>query len=326
MDQERLQKGLYWDRAWSLVSGCSPVSPGCDNCWAAAEAEMRAHHPNPKIHERVQELTECGGFLGRVRCNEDLLGLPLRTRKPTVFAVWTDLYHESVSDNFRNRAYAVMALRPQHTFLVLTKRANRMAEYWDAIAGARLNHIAFLASSARDEHPKDSIGTVGAANLINAGCLPNVWHGVTVEKQEQADERIPHLLRVPGRRFLSVEPMLGPVDLLNLGRPFEFHCSPYGWPQWLGRKIHAVLLGGESGLQARPMNPQWARDVRDACCQAGIPFFFKQWGEWVSVSEVDGAGVHHWLPDGRTVRRVGKKRAGRSLDGRRHDDLPWGEG
>ena len=213
MDQERLQKGLYWDRAWSLVSGCSPVSPGCDNCWAAAEAEMRAHHPNPKIHERVQELTECGGFLGRVRCNEDLLGLPLRTRKPTVFAVWTDLYHESVSDNFRNRAYAVMALRPQHTFLVLTKRANRMAEYWDAIAGARLNHIAFLASSARDEHPKDSIGTVGAANLINAGCLPNVWHGVTVEKQEQADERIPHLLRVPGRRFLSVEPMLGPVDL-----------------------------------------------------------------------------------------------------------------
>lgn len=308
MDRERRDKGLYWDRAWKLVEGCGKVSAGCDYCWSESETGMRAGHPNEKIRGRAQSVIDPqSGFDGRILFREDNLDLPLRTKKPTVWALWNDLWHEDVPLDFIVRAFQTMDRARQlgHVFLVLTKRAERMAGFLEGVGFMPPDHI---------------------------------WRGVTAENQVLAEERIPYLLRVPGRRFLSVEPMLGPVDLTKIvlkrsdapekGKPdLSINCLQ-GWHGGADRpersQIHAVLLGGESGLQARAMNPQWARDVRDACCQAGIPFFFKQWGEWASVSEVKGAGVHHRFRDGRTVRRVGKRRAGRNLDGCKHDDLPWG--
>ncbi len=234
---------------------------------------------------------------------EDNLDLPLRTKKPTVFSIWNDLYHEEVTDEFRFKAYDVMSMCPQHTFLILTKRAALMAEFFNEIFGF--------------------------------GIDKNVWHGISAENQQTADERIPYLLKFPGKRFLSIEPMLGSIDF-NLG-----------WNLHLIEKINAVLLGGESGKNARPMHPDWARTVRDLCAEAGVPFFFKQWGEWAPIEAIltDLRGMRsaatwfadQWIfekediggdgsyeefePD---VWRVGKKKAGRLLDGVIHDGLPWG--
>jgi len=288
---ERLTKGLFWDRAWKLVEGCAKVSPGCDNCWSERETEMRSGHPNSKIADRAHFVLGRGmlpiGFNGDILCREDNLDLPLRTQTPAVWAIWNDLFHDDVPDEFRDRAYAVMALCSHHTFLVLTKRSRRMADYWRSWQDeGGVNHrIVDLAVQRLHELPvKKRRGA--------AGSLPHVWHGVTAEDQERADERIPHLLGVPGHRFVSVEPMLGPVDV------------SVGQDALSG--IHAVVLGGESGPKARPMHPEWPRSVRDQCAAAGVPFFFKQWGEW-----------------GLNGERVGKAKTGRELDGRLHNDLPW---
>lgn len=164
----------------------------------------------------------------------------------------------------------------------------------------------------------------------------NVWLGVSVEDQAAADERIPLLLRCPAAvRWISAEPLLGLVDLDTFFwerlPPDELSDDgPIGLegtePQLtVPRRLPGIdwlVAGGESGPSARPANPQWFRDLRDQCAAAGVPFLFKQWGDWVSVSEVAGAGDHHTFPDGRTVRRTGKKAAGRTLDGRLHDEYP----
>jgi hypothetical protein len=172
----------------------------------------------------------------------------------------------------------------------------------------------------------------------------NVMYGTTVENQEYADRRIPHLLKVPGRRFLSIEPLLGPVDLLHamslLPNKNEWKAAHVR-----GQLIHWVIVGGESGTNARPMHPDWARSIRDQCVAAGVPFFFKQWGEWVSRVDRDGtdpewrapytdahkhperfrilnlAGGFGFHGEGvHLMERVGKKKAGRLLD-----DMEWNQ-
>ena len=163
----------------------------------------------------------------------------------------------------------------------------------------------------------------------------NVWLGTTVENQGRADQRIPALLKVPAVvRFLSCEPLLEPIDLLHMERPPEFHMQPHGWPGWLGRKIHWVICGGESGPHARPMDARWARSLRDQCAAACVPFLFKQWGEWAPA-----VGQEYWSPvyggpefrttsgsagchdfgNGYGAVRIGKHAAGRMLDGKLHD-------
>jgi protein gp37 len=334
--EERREKGLFWDRAWKIIEGCTKVMPygpeksGCLNCWSERETVMRANHPHPNIRDRALMVTAMSGddgepvpmdkFTGHIFCWEDNLDLPLRTKKPTVWAVWNDLYHEDVPDEFLGRAYAVMALCPQHTFLVLTKRAELMAKYWTTGNGIRnrtgiIDMAAFEADASKWKE----------ANISSEwnGGFSNVWHGVTAENQQAADDRIPHLQRVPGKRFVNCEPMLSEIDLYRGGFSFLHHLrSPQGkkYPA-----LDAVLVGGESGPNARPMNPQWARDLRDQCAAAGIPYFHKQNGEFASVSEVEGPGEHFTFSDGRTVRRVGKRKADRLLDGRTHDELPWDE-
>jgi protein gp37 len=215
------------------------------------------------------------------------------TRKPKVFAIWNDFWHESVPDDFQY--YAIEKMVEPNTYLILTKRPHIAADFY--------------------KQEKQQV-------------FNNIWHGLTVCNQQEADEKIPIFLQVPGKKFLSIEPMLEPIDL-NKSIPYlepanESHCGHYEAP-WL-EYINAVILGGETGPGARPMHPDWVRRVRDDCAAAGVPFFFKQWGEWCPVPthgdnyRIDVSSSSE--PNQVFMYRVGRTKAGRLLDGREYNDLP----
>ena len=364
---ERIAKGMYWDQAWSLVEGCTPISPGCDHCWAASQAHVRAGQKNPKIRARYEGLTtDKGKWNGQIRLLTNNLGAPLRRRKPIVYAVWNDLFHEDAPDEFIDRAFAVMALSPEHTFLVLTKRPDRMREYIQRLTGdvgsfglpEPIDEVIFwpglLCHSIRmrdgwKQIPADYDGPdlVTPEEWVWTGegkpfswPLPNVFCGVTAENQETANKRIPILLQIPAAvRFISVEPMLGPVDLSEGMCERGWWCdycqatkSPQqvtydelctycgGSVEWK-EQIDWVICGGETGPGARPMHPDWARSLRDQCKAAGVSFFFKHWGEWYpdrkGIYEGDSAIFGNTV-----VHRIGKKAAGRLLDGVECNEMP----
>jgi len=327
------QTKIEWsDASWNPIRGCSRVSEGCRNCYAEVMA-ARFSKPGQWGAGLAKIIRQPDGsadhrWTGKVHLVPDMLPLPLRWRKPRRIFVnsTSDLFHESVPDAWIDLVFAVMALCPQHTFQVLTKRAARMRAYF-----ARLHDDPWALSTARMIGASRTVGFEGDFHVH----LPpqNVWLGVSVEDQDHANERIPDLLATPAAvRFISAEPLLGPMDLTALVVPmrpgvWEFDAlrvdvDPIDDAPFYGACLDWVIAGGESGAHARPANPQWFRDLRDQCAAAGVPFFFKQWGEWVSVSEVEGDGPHFKFPDGRTVRRVGKARAGRTLDHRMHDVMP----
>lgn len=234
--------GPYWDRAWNVVEGCTPASEGCERCWAATVASrFRGAYPG---------LAYAGRWTGEVRCREDRLNDPLHWSKPSrVFvANMGDLFHSEVSDRFIGRVFATMAKATRHTFLVLTKRADRLRSWSHAVA-----HY-----PGGDESRRPVFGWP-----------PNVWVGVTVENQQRANERIPHLCETKAcHRWVSVEPMVGPVVFDDVPLPLGL-APQFDW----------VVVGGESGQGARTMQAQWARSVRDQCLATSTPFFFKQWGD-----------------------------------------------
>jgi protein gp37 len=280
---------IEWtDATWNPVTGCTKVSPGCDHCYAETFAERFRGTPG-HYFER--------GF--DVQLRPDKLDQPLRWRRPRRIFVnsMSDLFHDDVPDEFIARVFAVMALAGQHTFQVLTKRHGRMRSLLNSddfldLFGEALYTV---------EHPTGE----ETAEPISTWPLPNVWLGVSVENQQWADIRIPALLDTPATvRFLSCEPLLGPVDL-----------SQWCYVSDSASVLDWVIVGGESGRGARPMHADWARPLRDQCQTAGVPFLFKQWGEHLTVR----------TPSGEHQERVGKKAAGRELDGRTWDEFPGGE-
>lgn len=309
---------IEWTEAtWNPITGCSVVSPGCTNCYAMRLAGQRMRrHPSRKGLTRD---TKAGPvWNGKVRFNEQWLDQPLRWERPRMIFVCAhgDLFHEAVPDEWVDRVFAVMALAPEHTFQVLTKRSTRMREYL-AEKSRRLRIAEAIGSE-----PVDPLSFPPPAERADIECwpLPNVWLGASTEDQERFYERAPDieaLSRQGWITWLSYEPALGPLDAFDLlaedGMPDRAAHGP--WVDW-------IVAGGESGPGSRPASPQWFRDLRDQCAAVETPFFFKQWGDWVSVSEVEGDGPQFSFPDGRTVRRVGKKAAGATLDGRTHADYP----
>lgn len=321
---------IEWtDATWNPVTGCTVVSAGCTNCYAMKLAGTRLKHTASR--EGLTIDTKAGPvWNGTVRLNEEWLDQPLRWKRPRTIFVCAhgDLFHESVPDAWIDRVFAVMALSPQHRFQVLTKRADRMRSY--------------IAAKQRNAPEWVSLGDGSKTVLPYEGGYPaNVWLGVSVENQAAADERIPNLLATPAAvRFLSCEPLLGPVYLRNFLRPFSAwrEEDQHSWPIEHEGAIDWVIVGGENG--PRPMHPDWARALRDQCASAGVPFFFKQWGEFAPeglcgekwIIGADGThhatptpnGIAHHPPRGGSafVYRVGKRRAGRLLDGVQHDGMP----
>lgn len=222
--------GIEWTQAtWNPTTGCDRVSEGCDHCYALVLARRLKAAGNPR-YQRDGAPPRSGPGFG-LTLHEDKLEEPLRWRQPRLVFVdsMSDLFHPRIPADFIARAFDVMAQASEHTFQVLTKRPARMA------------------SVLRRVRPRP---------------LPNVWLGTSVENQRWAKVRIPKLLATPAAvRFLSCEPLLGPLDLRE-------------WLPWLDW----VIVGGESGPGHRPMDVNWAVTLRDQCVRASVPFFFKQVG------------------------------------------------
>ena len=256
---------IEWtDATWNPTTGCTKVSPACANCYIERTLPFR-----------VRGRKFIKGDIP-VELHPGRLNAPLKRRKPTMYFVnsLSDLFHADIPEEFIERVFDTMALTPRHTFQVLTKRPERMRQLVETFAS---KHTA-----------PDGSGWP----------LPNVWLGVSVENQHFADERIPLLLETPAAvRFISAEPLLGPVDLRDWPKMFrnDHVLDPTGIAY---NSLDWVIVGGESGPRLRPTDPAWIRLLRDQCVAAGVPFFFKQWG-------------------GRTA-----KSGGRLLDGREWNEMP----
>lgn len=334
---------------------CEHVSEGCRNCYAERMNRRLGTGVDFKPGELFREERK-GYHNGEVKLflDDNMLTAPLRWKKPRMIFVcsMTDLFADFVPDAWIDRVFAVMALSPQHTFQVLTKRAARMREYLDRAWDRREQLGALMAEigglDREGWYAPESDGRRGWAGICLP--LPNVWLGVSAERQQEADERIPDLLATPAAiRFVSLEPLLGPIDLKNLDhtgdcRREQKHGIDVLWKTTLRPRLDWVIVGGESGPDARPMHPDWARALRDQCAAAGTAFFFKQWGGWAPardfalvpsdrpVSVLPDGRVREWdaefpasrlvHPDMAMMLAVGKKRAGRLLDGVEHNVMP----
>jgi len=314
---------IEWtEETWNPVRGCSKVSDGCRNCYAMRQAH-RFSGPG-KAYEGLTKLVPGKGpqWTGEIRCVEELLEAPLRWKKPRKVFVnsMSDLFHPDVPFEFVDGVFGVMAVADRHVFQVLTKRPERMREY---MQGRDWGHAA---NWAVNRFVRQLDGPLHLRGEV-VPPLPNVWLGVSVEDQETADERIPHLLQTPAAvRWLSMEPLLGAVDLCfaaTIEDGLERHPFPC-FPRDVGptNELHWVVAGGESGPGARPMHPEWVRSIRDQCQAARVPFFFKQWGAWWPAGKRIVENKDMILFGRDAMYRVGKKHAGRELDGRTWDEYP----
>lgn len=358
-----MSKIEWTDQTWNPVTGCTRVSPGCDHCYITRTPPLR-------MLGRRWDGDGPGSTTG-VWLHPERLGQPSRWKRPRRVFVnsLSDLFHPGVPDEFIADVFARMATTGRHTFQLLTKRPARMK--------------ALLTSARFGAMVKESAGEAWiAATGEPMAPLENVWLGVSVEDQQRADQRIPLLLDTPAAvRFLSCEPLLGPVDLWAWLDPWNralahskanpshilgpygdtiehVDCDSCGFDSQRQCGFDWVIVGGESGPGARPMHPDWARSLRDQCTAAGVAYFFKQWGEWTPIyglprdrdivvlpdphhaaNRRDEAGsperhtlwsadLHGSAPGEVTrfgqqiMRRVGKKAAGRELDGRTWDEFP----
>lgn len=278
---------IEWtDKTWNPVVGCTKVSPGCKNCYAKTLHDQRhkAHAAGKKMPAQYAEPFEV------VQLMPDRLTDPLSWRKPQKVFVnsVSDLFHDDVPDEFIERVFAVMFLAKRHTFQVLTKRPERMAAFLSHHNRPGLTQVIAHTIDAKPGGDREDIADWYLAHLMERP-LPNVWLGTSVENQAAADERIPHLLRTPAAvRFLSCEPLLGPVNVEEILVPFgdtkAVICPLTG--EWApnepspvnGATLDWIIVGGESGTGARPCNVDDIRSLVAQCRKAGTAVFVKQLG------------------------------------------------
>ena len=250
------ETNIEWtDSTWNPVAGCSMASAGCTNCYAMTMARRLEAMGVQKYTGLTRKTGGRTVWTGTIREDEASLDVPLRWKKPRQIFVnsMSDLFHEDVSDDFIRKVFAVMEQASWHNFQILTKRPDRMAAF-----ASKLPQV-----------------------------LPNVWLGTSVEDKEVVD-RIDHLRSTRAAiRFISFEPLIGSVGLVNL------------------KDIHWAIVGGESSSHARPIKEEWIDEIHGACLEYGTSFFFKQWGTW-----------------GADNKRRSKKANGREYKGRHWDEMP----
>ena len=325
---------------------CVKISPACTHCYAASMNKRLGTNLDYSSSARVETYID-----------EKALTAPLHWRRPRRIFVcsMTDLFLDAYTDEQIDRVFAVMYGAQWHTFQVLTKRPERMHAYL-ADKGARINGIGCAAYAIAIQRKAEQAEVLTNGDIVDdvndLWPLPNVQLGVTAEDQQRANERIPLLLNTPAAmRFVSCEPLLGPIrlDLLDNGKNGWIDCLGGVWGRGLSTDhqgdgaehipegttgdciVGWVIAGGESGRGARPMHPDWARGLRDQC-GASVPFFFKQWGEWgpqpkctdctCVPGELCCSRRGTVMEDRHIIERVGKKAAGRLLDGRTWDEFP----
>jgi protein gp37 len=326
---------IEWtDASWNPVTGCTKVSDGCKHCYAERDwARLAAPRVKPNLYT--------GRDFTDVRCHPEKLDIPLHWEKPRRIFVnsMSDLFHESVPDSFIDKVFAVMALADHHIFQILTKRPERMLA-WSRREHSRTAPVEAMAELYVDHPEMAERWPFDSERAHKLGMNPwppsNVWLGVSCEDQATADERIPLLLQTPAAvRWASAEPLLGPISFEGV------FANPWGGTDGTNalEAIDWVVAGGESGPRARPSHPVWFQSLRNQCQAAGVPFFFKQWGEWAPFTYIDenrkallriGYSKHEEEREcvvGKhsaaiNMRRLGKKAAGRTLDGRTWDEYP----
>jgi protein gp37 len=259
---------IEWcDHTFNPWIGCTKVSPGCANCYAEAQQDHRYHRVKWGKHQARKPTSDT---YWKQPLKWDRKAKALGVRKRVFCASLADVFDTEVSDVLRHLLFELIYKCQNLDWLILTKRPQKAVDFLGGTSGAGL-----------------------AAFVHN---FPNVWMGVSVEDQIRADERIPELLKIPAKvRFLSMEPLLGPVDV---SRYFDCDTISGCSDDWFFHPINWVIVGGESGTDAREMKPEWAQSLRDQCQAAEIPFLFKQWGT------------------------QNKKAAGRILDGREWNEFP----
>lgn len=295
---------INWaDDTWNPVRGCTRVSEGCRNCYAEAMAArivaMDKGRGRPsKYYGLVRVVDGDARWTGAVTFDPVVLAAPLKCRKPTIYFVnsMSDLFHDGFTFEQIAAVFGVMAATPQHTFIVLTKRAQRMREWFEqgAASGYAPGHV--LTRGLSHLHIFDDDRLCDVINVVNGVSqwrdghpggwpLPNVILGVSVENQATADERIPHLLATPAAvRAISAEPLLGPLDIkrwmrwvFRRGIKPNIDGTPFQLPaEGGGPGLDWVIAGCESGPNARPCEVAWLRSLRDQCVAAEVPFWLKQ--------------------------------------------------
>ena len=351
------QTAISWtDATFNPWIGCTKVSPGCDSCYAWRREDQRLHRvkwgagqPRQRtktwgdpVRWNKQPFCECTacGWRGEQReapivdaPGESMPRCPVcdrsalkEARRRVFCASLADWLDNEVPIEWLVDLLDLIRKTPQLDWLLLSKRIGNWRKRLEEARAAAINHAPTL---------KDLYAWIDDW-LDGAEAPANVVLMATVVNQAEVDRDVAKLLATPARRRgLSIEPMLGPIRLQRwlweccgdmqpgndhglLGQEPD-HCCGRPDPR---DALHWVIAGGESGQHARPAHPDWFRSLREQCAAAGVPFHFKQWGEWASVSEVEGPGRHFSFPDGATVRRVGTKAAGRMLGGIEHNGFP----
>lgn len=334
-------------RTLNPVVGCAKCSPGCEHCYAETMAVRLAAMEIEKYQIVTgPKLGGGNGWNGNCYFDESTLEKPFHWKSPETIFVCSmgDLFHENVPFEWVDRVMAVIALNSHHKFIILTKRPERMREYFYTPGTCILVGI-------RQQIEKMGYPDIGAVGKV----LPNLALGVTAENQEMADLRIPILLQIPAAvRFVSIEPMLSKIDFLHYKNVLGnyainvFHDWLTGETGGNGKtykekenKLDWVICGGENGHGARPMEPEWVRNVRDDCQDARVPFFFKGWGEWLPDDQIDcnkfvyrksHPGAPSWAIDkpcthlspGLHAFKVGSKKSGHLIDGVEYRQRPAG--
>lgn len=314
---------IQWcDHTFNPWVGCTKISPGCDHCYAEGWAKRSGH---PDLWSGSRRRTTPANWRQPLKWNAEAERSGVRAR---VFcASLADVFDNDVPGEWRSDLGALIRATPNLDWLLLTKRIGNAAQMLPVMDSSRPGY--------RPWHERWP--------------WSNVWLGITVVTQEEADRDIPKLLATPARiRFLSCEPLLGPISLRKVTvRDHGWYDCLAGYREcsdWGGREnlIDWVIAGGESSSRARPMHPDWARSLRDQCVRAGVPFHFKQWGEWMPRGPeelgyplVDGVPCVRLTDRGQNgqdlgaacdnqvwMQRAGKKRSGRLLDGRTWDQFP----